>query len=153
MLKSQCKPHNERFFLLLSMQARYCQEQGIDANQASMMYFYNGVASLTARALTGYVSDMKRVHPRCIMQAAVFLAAVITILTTLADSYTQLLACFVVYGVADGTIVTSVNILALSTLTPQQRSQGFGFFHFCVAISLVAGPPFGGDFYCLFVCF
>lgn len=125
-------------------QARYCQERGIDAERASMMYFWNGIASVLCRALTGYVCDMKRVHPKWIMQAAVFVAGAAIVLSTLSYSYQQLMACFVVYGVADGAIISSMNILAMATLSPKQRSQGFGFFHFCVAIALAVGPPFGG---------
>ena len=78
------------------------------------------------------------------MQAAVFVAGAAIVLSTLSYSYQQLMACFVVYGVADGAIISSMNILAMATLSPKQRSQGFGFFHFCVAIALAVGPPFGG---------
>lgn len=70
------------------------------------------------------------------------------ILMTLWPSFKQLLACFVVYGMMDGAIASSMNVLVLSTLTSKQKSQGIGFFHLCVAIALVAGPPFGGT-----VCF
>lgn len=125
-------------------QARYCQERGIDAKRASMMYFWNGIASVLCRALTGYVCDMKGIHPKWIMQVAVFVAGATTALSTLTHSYMQLMTCFVVYGIADGAIISSMNILAMATLSPEQRTQGFGFFHFCVAIALAVGPPFGG---------
>lgn len=70
------------------------------------------------------------------------------ILMMLWPSFKQPLACFVVYGMMDGAIASSMNALVLSTLTSKQKSQGIGFFHLCVAIALVAGPPFGGT-----VCF
>ena len=73
-----------------------------------------------------------------------FLAGIISVLMTHFRSYNELFACFVLYGVMDGTIVSSLNILALYTLSPEERPQGFGFFHLCIAISLAAGPPFGG---------
>ena len=125
-------------------QARYCRERGIDAKRTSMMYFWNGISSVLTRALTGYVCDMKGLHPKWIMQTAVFIAGATTALSTLLHSYKQLLACYVSYGVADGAIVSSMNILAMTTLSAKQRSQGFGFFHFCVAIALAIGLPFGG---------
>ena len=78
------------------------------------------------------------------MQTAVFIAGATTALSTLLYSYKQLLAFYVAYGVADGAIISSMNILAMTTLSAKQRSQGFGFFHFCVAIALAVGPPFGG---------
>lgn len=72
----------------------------------------------------------------------------LAILMTRWPSFKQLLACFVVYGMMDGAIASSMNVLVLSTLKPTQKSQGIGFFHLCVATTLVAGPPFGGT-----VCF
>ena len=110
-----------------------------------MMYFWNGIVTVILRALTGSVCDRNKLYPRLIMQVAVFVAGATTILTTLTQSYTELLTCFVAYAVADGAIVTSMNILALAALSPKQRSQGFGFFHFCIAFALAVGPPFGGE--------
>lgn len=109
------------------------------------MYFWNGIVTVILRALTGSVCDRNKLYPRLIMQVAVFVAGATTILTTLTQSYTELLTCFVAYAVADGAIVTSMNILALAALSPKQRSQGFGFFHFCIAFALAVGPPFGGE--------
>ena len=131
-------------FYFFFTQARYCQEQGIDANQSFVMYLFNGVASVLLRALTGHICDIKRLDPRWVLQIAMFLAGIISVLMTHFHSYNELFACFVLYGVMDGTIVSSVNILALYTLSPEERPQGFGFFHLCIAISLAAGPPFGG---------
>lgn len=71
----------------------------------------------------------------------------LAILMTRWPSFNQLLAFFVIYGMMDGAIASSMNVLVLSTLNPKQRSQGIGFFHLCVAITLVAGPPFGGTVY------
>ena len=134
------------------IQARYCQERGIDANRASMMYLYNGVASLILRLLTGYLCDNNKIHPKFILQAGLFLAGVTCALITLRPSYVHLLVCFIVYGAADGAVVSSMNILALSTLPPHQRTQGFAFWHFCISFSLITGPPFGGAFhFCLHV--
>lgn len=109
-----------------------------------MMYFWNGIVTVAMRALTGHVCDKDRSYPRLIMQVAVFVAGVTAALTTFTKSYNQLLACFVAYAVADGAIVSSMNIFTMATLSPKQRSQGFGFFHFCLAIALAVGPPFGG---------
>jgi len=108
------------------------------------MYFWNGITSVLIRALTGYVCDMRGVHPKWIMQTAVFIAGATSALSSLSYSYKQLLACYVAYGVADGAIISSMNILVMTTLSAKQRSQGFGFFHFCAAIALAVGPPFGG---------
>lgn len=87
-----------------------------------MMYFWNGITSVLIRALTGYVCDMKGVHLKWIMQTAVFIAGATAALSTLLYSYKQLLMCYVAYGVADGAIISSMNILAMTTLSAKQRS-------------------------------
>ena len=76
-----------------------------------------------------------------------FVSGILVILMTLWSSFNQLLACFVVYGIMDGALASSMNISVLSTLSAKEKSQGIGFFHLCVAITLVAGPPFGGRLY------
>ena len=132
------------FFLI---QARYCQERGLDANQPFVMYLFNGVASAVSRVLTGYVCDTTRIQPRWIFQISLFLAGLIAVLVTLFHSYYELLVCFIFFGMMDGAATSSVCILALFTVSPEERAQGFGFFQFCVGLSLASGPPFGGTVY------
>ena len=132
------------FFLI---QARYCQERGLDANQPFVMYLFNGVASAVSRVLTGYVCDTTRIRPRWIFQISLFLAGLIAVLVTLFHSYYELLVCFIFFGMMDGAATSSVCILALFTVSPEERAQGFGFFQFCVGLSLASGPPFGGTVY------
>ncbi|XP_073255189.1 monocarboxylate transporter 13-like [Porites lutea] len=124
--------------------ARYCQERGLDANQPFVMYLFNGVASAVSRVLTGYVCDTTRIQPRWIFQISLFLAGLIAILMTLFHSYYELLVCFIFFGMMDGAATSSLCILALFTVSPEERAQGFGFFQFCVGLSLASGPPFGG---------
>ncbi|KAJ7389901.1 hypothetical protein OS493_028362 [Desmophyllum pertusum] len=78
------------------------------------------------------------------MRLTVLVSGTLVILMTLCSSYEQLLACFVVYGMTDGAFASSMNISVLSTLSIKQKSQGIGFFHLCLSIMFVAGPPFGG---------
>ena len=111
------------------------------------MFFFNGLASAIFRAVTGRLCDIKRNIPIWIMRLTVLVSGTLVILMTLLSSYEQLLACFVVYGMTDGAFASSMNISVLSTLSMKQKSQGIGFFHLCIAITLVAGPPFGGTLF------
>ena len=111
------------------------------------MYLFNGVASAVSRVLTGYVCDTTRIQPRWIFQISLFLAGLIAVLVTLFHSYYELLVCFIFFGMMDGAATSSVCILALFTVSPEERAQGFGFFQFCVGLSLASGPPFGGTVY------
>ena len=132
---------------ILHMQAQFCKDQGIGATDASRLYVYNGLASSILRALTGFVCNSKRVNPQVIMQISMVISGLSIIAPTFLSTYEQLLACFIVYGCADGAITSSMNILALSILSPEERCQGFGFFHCCLALAGgAAGPPFGGTF-------
>lgn len=123
---------------------RYCQEHGIDRNKVAQMFFFNGLASTIFRAITGRLCDLGRNVPIWIMRFTVLVSGTLVILMTLSSTFYPLLACFVVYGMMDGAIASSMNILVLSTLSTKQKSQGIGFFHLCVAVTLVAGPPLGG---------
>lgn len=128
-------------------QGRYCQEHGIDRNKVAQMFFFNGLASTIFRAITGRLCDLGRNVPIWIMRFTVLVSGTLVILMTLSSTFYPLLACFVVYGIMDGAIASSMNILVLSALSTKQKSQGIGFFHLCVAVTLVAGPPLGGKLY------
>ena len=128
-------------------QGRYCQEHGIDRNKVAQMFFFNGLASTIFRAITGRLCDLGRNVPIWIMRFTVLVSGTLVILMALSSTFYPLLACFVVYGMMDGAIASSMNILVLSTLSTKQKSQGIGFFHVCVAVTLVAGPPLGGKLY------
>ena len=135
------------FFACYMPQGRYCQEHGIDRNKVAQMFFFNGLASTIFRAITGRLCDLGRNVPIWIMRFTVLVSGTLVILMTLSSTFYPLLACFVVYGMMDGAIASSMNILVLSTLSTKQKSQGIGFFHLCVAVTLVAGPPLGGKLY------
>jgi len=123
---------------------RYCEELGIDANHVARMFFFNGLATAIFRAFTGYLCDVKRQYRIWILRFTVFVSGVIVLLMTVWTTYKQLLACFIAYGVMDGALSSSINVLVLSTLSLKQKSQGFGFFHLCVATNLAAGPALAG---------
>ena len=133
-------------------QGRYCQEHGIDRNKVAQMFFFNRLASTIFRAITGRLCDLGRNVPIWIMRFTVLFSGTLVILMTLSFTFYPLLACFVVYGMMDGAIASSMNILVLSTLSTKQKSQGIGFFHLCVAVTLVAGPPLGGKLYFSLKC-
>ena len=135
------------FFACYMPQGRYCQEHGIDRNKVAQMFFFNRLASTIFRAITGRLCDLGRNVPIWIMRFTVLFSGTLVILMTLSFTFSPLLACFVVYGMMDGAIASSMNILVLSTLSTKQKSQGIGFFHLCVAVTLVAGPPLGGKLY------
>ena len=108
------------------------------------MFFFNGLASTIFRAVTGRLTDIKRNCPVWIMGFTMLVSGTLAILMTRWPSFKQILAFFAVYGMMDGALAASMNVLVLSTLTPKQKSQGIGFFHLCLSTALVAGPPFGG---------
>lgn len=139
-----------RKFLSLSLPVtchRVVTAKSTDRNKVAQMFFFNGLASTIFRAITGRLCDLGRNVPIWIMRFTVLVSGTLVILMTLSSTFYPLLACFVVYGMMDGAIASSMNILVLSTLSTKQKSQGIGFFHLCVAVTLVAGPPLGGKLY------
>ena len=105
------------FFACYMPQGRYCQEHGIDRNKVAQMFFFNGLALTIFRAITGRLCDLGRNVPIWIMRFTVLVSGTLVILMTLSSTFYPLLACFVVYGMMDGAIASSMNILVLSTLS------------------------------------
>ena len=116
------------FFACYMPQGRYCQEHGIDRNKVAQMFFFNGLASTIFRAITGRLCDLGRNVPIWIMRFTVLVSGTLLILMTLSSAFYPLLACFVVYGMMDGAIASSMNILVLSTLSRNRSLRELVFF-------------------------
>ena len=110
------------------------------------MFSFNGLASAIFRALTGYLCDVNKQYPVWIFPFTALASGITALLMTVWKTYQHLMALFIFYGIMDGALASSMNILVLSILSSKEKSQGFGFFHLCIAITLAVGPAFGGTY-------
>ena len=131
---------------------RHSEDLGISADTASWLFFYNGLSSAVGRVLVGRVDDIikKRFFIPTLFLIGLIMAGISTLILPLATSYTSLVMYMVVFGVADACIITNGNLLILASLSDRNRAQGFGMYHFVIAIALAFGPPLGG-IRCVFI--
>ena len=124
---------------------RYSEDLGISADTASWLFFYNGLSSSAGRVFVGRLDDIKRSFIPIIFLIGLNIAGLSTLMLPLATSYTSLVMYMVVFGVADSCIITNCNLLILTSIPDRNKAQGFGMFHFVIAIALALGPPLGGN--------
>ena len=120
------------------------------------MFF--GLASLTGRILIGRLGDCKCfILSLYVIQIGFLTIAVSFLLLPLARSYTAFVIFSVVDGFCDGAVGSQLNLLLLTTVSPELRATAFGYANCLVSFSLVTGPTVAGlfvrSFVCLFVCF
>ena len=77
--------------------------------------------------------------------------AVSILLLPLARSYSAVAVFSVVDGFCDGAVGSQLNLLLLTTVSPNLRATAFGYANCLVSLSLVVGPSVAGLFCCLFV--
>ena len=123
---------------------RHSEDLGISADAASWLFFYNGLASGICRLLVGRLGDVYSFLVPVFLKAGMIVAGISTMLLPLATSYTSLVLYMLVFGVADGCICISSNVLIIALLPVKNKAQGFGIFHFVISISIAFGPPLAG---------
>ena len=62
---------------------------------------------------------------------------------TVAPTFTSLIACNIVYGIADGFFFTCVNCLVL-TVSPMKTAAVLGWEMMITSIFVASGPPLAG---------
>ena len=116
----------------------------MSADQVSQLYFYYGLTSMVSRAAIGLACNRGLASPLQFYRVAAMVSGVATILAPFAETYSGLLAYFVVFGLAEGGRSTPQNIHLLSVLKPRQRALGFGFSKCVICLTVAIGPPFAG---------
>ena len=79
-------------------------------------------------------------------QTAEFVAGLSMILVTLATSYEAMVIFTVVYGVCDGTFITTKNVLLLTCVEESKRPASLGWMMFLCSFFQASGPPIAGMF-------
>ena len=78
-----------------------------------------------------------------VFQAAEFTAGLSAMFMTVAPTFASLIACNVVYGMADGFFFTCVNCLVL-TVSPMKTAAVLGWEMMITSIFVASGPPLAG---------
>ena len=131
---------------MVSLQIKYTEELGIEAELASRLFIYLGISTFLARPLSGVLCSICRIKPQYVFQASLFVNGFSTILLPLIRTYSQLIGYVIVYGACDGVYVSLLNVLILSSLEDERRAAGFGMELFLTAITALIGPPLAGKY-------
>ena len=135
------------FTLFYSHQVRYCQDIGITSDAASQLFIYYGLASCVGRLVTGRLCDFEKVNTFYVYQAAELVVGTGTLLVTLATSYLHMIIFIVIYGLCDGIFITSLNVLLLTTVSPERTPAAIGWEMQISSLFLASGPPIAGMSY------
>lgn len=123
---------------------RFCEDLGFSADKASKLYIYYGLSSSIARVLAGRICDIKLINSFYVYQSVEFIVGLSSILVTLAKDYAALIVFMVVYGICDGTFVTTLNVILMTCVDTDKRPASLGWNMQVTSIFLASGPPIAG---------
>ena len=112
------------------------------ASTTGMLFAISGGAAALAAGGIGYLSD--RVGYKPILAVNLILTAVSLLLHGMAQSITQLVLLRVLYGIAAGGILPTMNALVGRLIPPTSYGKAYGFTAATTCLGMAAGPFFGG---------
>jgi DHA1 family multidrug resistance protein-like MFS transporter len=114
---------------------------GVASTTGSLFAISGGAAALTA-GVTGYL--LNRVGHKPVLVAYLSLTAVCMLLHGMAQSITHLVLLRVLYGIAAGGILPTMNALVGRLIPPISYGKAFGLTSSMTCLGMAAGPLFGG---------
>ena len=99
------------------------------------------------RPVVGRLCDLSFVNTQYPYQCFLFLAGFAVVLSSLASSFAGLVAYGLAYKMLLGGGQIALYLLILTSLSPRNRTQGFGFFLFVLSFSLAGGARLGGEYF------
>ena len=116
----------------------------MSADAASRLFIYIGIFTFIGRLLSGVLSNMRRVNPVYVFMFGIILDGSSVIFLSQAKNYGHLIAFSILYGLADGFVIGTFNILILYCVEPSKRASAFGVSALFYGIATATGPPLAG---------
>ena len=104
-----------------------------------------GLSSAVGRLLSGRLCDVKFINIQNVNQLGIAITGMATVLLPLARTFVSVAFYTVVFGFADGTFMTTQNVILLSIVGPERRATAFGFGNMLCAFAVASGPPLAGE--------
>ncbi|KAL9954120.1 hypothetical protein ACROYT_G041618 [Oculina patagonica] len=123
---------------------KYSEEQGISPDNASRLLMFYGLTSCIARLLAGRLCDLKCINPRFVFQVGGCISGASVLLVTVARSYLPFVLCSIFFGLGNGVIVTTSNLIFLTCLDVKRRASAFGLANCLSSFAIASAPPFAG---------
>ena len=130
--------------MYVDLQVKYCEEIGIEADPASRLLVYFGLASCTGRLVTGRLCDFKKVNALYAYQVAQLVAGTSIIAVTMATTYSHMVVFNLIYGFCDGAFATTHNVLLMTCVSPPKVPVAIGWQLQIGSFFLASGPPVAG---------
>lgn len=103
-----------------------------------------GVTSGIGRLLFGKIGDLPGVNRVILQQTAFFSIGVVTMLLTLANSFTCFIILCLFMGLFDGCFVALVGPMAFDFCGPKNAPQAIGFLLGLQSLPMTTGPTVAG---------
>ena len=107
-----------------------------------------GLASCIGRLVAGFVCNLKFINPRYVFQVGSFVTAVSVILFTVVHSYGLFVFLSALFGVAQGAVTATSNLIFLTCVDNKRRASAFGLGSCLTSLAILSSPPFAGKFGC-----
>ena len=125
---------------------KYSEEQGISPDNSARLLMFYGLASCIARLLAGRVCNLRWVSPHFVFQVGGCVSGVSVLLFTVAQSYLSFALCSASFGLRNGAIVTTSNLIFLTCVDAKRRASAFGLANCLTSFAIASAPPFAGKF-------
>ena len=127
-----------------TFQVKYSEEQGIPPDNSARLLMFYGLTSCISRLLAGRVCNLSWVNPHFVFQVGGCICGVSVLLFTVARSYLPFVLCSVLFGLGDGCIVTTSNLIFLTCVDVKRRASAFGLANCLSSFVIASAPPFAG---------
>ena len=126
------------------LQVKFAEGLSVSADAASRLFIYIGIFTFIGRLLSGILSNMRRVNAIYVFMFGIVLDGSSVIFLSQAKNYGHLIAFSILYGLADGFVIGTFNILILYCVEPSKRASAFGVSALFYGITVATGPPLAG---------
>ena len=125
---------------------KYAEEQGLSPDNSARLLMFYGLGSCIARLLAGRVCNLTWVNPHFVFQIGGCISGVSVLLFTVARNYLSFVLCSVSFGLGNGSVVTTSNLIFLTCVDVKRRASAFGLANCLTSFVIASAPPFAGKF-------
>ena len=126
------------------LQVKFSLDLHVTADAASRLFIYIGITTFIGRLLSGFLCNMRRVNPIYVLMFGFSLDGSSVVFISQAKNYGHLIAFSFLYGLADGFVIGTFNIIILYCVEKSKRASAFGVSALFYGITVACGPPLAG---------
>lgn len=119
---------------------------GVSSTNSTLLIAYLAITQTVCKIVFGRLGDFARERRISILQAILFLQAIVTMLCPLASKYGYIVLVIyvVVFGLSDGCWSVMVGMGTELIVGKAMMPRAFGSLYGLISIPLILGPPIAG---------